>query len=43
MGYRPYRCGVDCNGGYYCLICLLVYNFRKMSKKLKVNNKVKEN
>ena len=34
MTYRPYKCGNECNGGYYCLICLLVHNFRVMKRKL---------
>jgi hypothetical protein len=39
MTYKPYRCGIDCHGGYYCLICLLVYNFRKFTRKVRTNGK----
>ena len=35
MTYKPYHCGDDCRGGYYCLICLIVFNLRKIGKKLK--------
>jgi hypothetical protein len=43
MAYKPYRCGVDCRGGYYCLICLLVFNFRKLSRKLGFGKKGAKN
>ena len=35
MPYKPYRCGVDCRGGYYCLICLFVFNLRKIWTRIK--------
>ncbi|MDP6154686.1 MAG: hypothetical protein QF682_00920 [Candidatus Thermoplasmatota archaeon] len=33
MSYRPYRCGRDCSGGYYCLILIVMY-YRKIKRKL---------
>jgi len=35
MAFKPYRCGIDCRGGYNCLVCLFVFNLKKISKKIK--------
>jgi len=33
--YKPYRCGKDCKGGYNCLVCLFVFNLKRIAKKFK--------